>query len=167
MAVFICNNASAAENITDNSTSAELTEVVSPLTKSEEDDFFIDARIQKELKNSIQNVYGQDIAQDVYDNLIKHAKTAADNRPQKLKQQDINRNSDWYKDEIIYMFYVNQFGVIQTNKDNTFINTEGMLDYLQDLGVTTLYLLPFVDSPMEDAGFDVKILKMYAKNLAE
>ena len=156
MAVFISNNAKAAENVTDNSTSAELTEVVSPLTKSEEDDFFIDARIQKELKNSIQNVYGQDIAQDVYDNLIKHAKTAADNRPQKLKQQDINRNSDWYKDEIIYMFYVNQFGVIQNNKDNTFINTEGMLDYLQDLGVTTLYLLPFVDSPMEDAGFDVK-----------
>lgn len=76
MAVFISNNAKAAENVTDNSTSAELTEVVSPLTKSEEDDFFIDARIQKELKNSIQNVYGQDIAQDVYDNLIKHAKTA-------------------------------------------------------------------------------------------
>ena len=31
-----------------------------------------------------------------------------------------------------------------------------MLDYLQELGVTTLYLLPFVDSPMEDSGFDVK-----------
>ena len=31
-----------------------------------------------------------------------------------------------------------------------------MLPYLKDLGVTTLYMLPFADSPMEDAGFDVK-----------
>ena len=31
-----------------------------------------------------------------------------------------------------------------------------MLDYLKDLGVTTIYILPFADSPMDDAGFDVK-----------
>lgn len=31
-----------------------------------------------------------------------------------------------------------------------------LIDYLHELGVTTLYLLPFVDSPMEDSGFDVK-----------
>ena len=31
-----------------------------------------------------------------------------------------------------------------------------MLDYLKELGVTTLYMLPFADSPMKDAGFDVK-----------
>ena len=32
-----------------------------------------------------------------------------------------------------------------------------MFDYLEDLGVTTLYIFPFADSPMADAGFDVKI----------
>ena len=155
--VIISNNiVLASENNTADLTSGKVAEVVRQLAESEKDNFFIDVHIQKELKNSIQNVYGSDIAQDVYDNFIQHAKSAIDSRPQKLKQQDINRNSDWYKNEIIYMFYVNQFGVIQANKDNTFINTEGMLDYLQDLGVTTLYLLPFVDSPMEDAGFDVK-----------
>ena len=31
-----------------------------------------------------------------------------------------------------------------------------MFNYLQNLGVTTLYMLPFADSPMKDAGFDVK-----------
>ena len=31
-----------------------------------------------------------------------------------------------------------------------------MLDYLSDLGVTTLHILPFAESPMNDAGFDVK-----------
>ena len=121
-----------------------------------QDFLYVDPRIKKELKSSIQNVYGQDKTEEIYDNLIEHAAGAIKSRPQKLKQQDADRNSDWFKDEIIYMFYVNQFGVIQNNKDNTFNNTVEMLDYLKDLGVTTLYLLPFVDSPMEDAGFDVK-----------
>ncbi|MBP3821783.1 alpha-glucosidase C-terminal domain-containing protein [bacterium] len=116
----------------------------------------IDPHIKKELKISIQSVYGEDRTEEIYNKLIMHAASARENRPQKLKQQDLIRNSDWFKDEIIYMFYVNQFGVVQNNKDNTFNNTVEMLDYLKDMGVTTLYMLPFVDSPMEDAGFDVK-----------
>ncbi len=122
----------------------------------EENEFFVDSKIQRELKASIQNVYGNENVEEVYNNLIKHAKTAIKNRPQKLKRQDVERTSDWFKDEIIYMFYVDQFGVIQKDKNNTFEDTALMLDYLQELGVTTLYLLPFVDSPMEDSGFDVK-----------
>ncbi|MBT4445278.1 MAG: hypothetical protein HOC94_05315, partial [Waddliaceae bacterium] len=30
-----------------------------------------------------------------------------------------------------------------------------MLDYLEDLGVTVIYILPFMESPMGDVGFDV------------
>lgn len=154
--VFIVGNCAMAQdnlgNVLD-STSVESSDNQGINTKEEY--LFVDSRIKKELKNSIQNVYGQD-AQNIYDNIIKHAQTAIENRPLNLKQQDLERNSDWFKDEIIYMFYVNQFGVIQNDKDNTFDNTKEMLDYLKDLGVTTLYLLPFVDSPMEDSGFDVK-----------
>ena len=69
---------------------------------------------------------------------------------------DKTRTSDWYKDEIIYMFYVDQFGTIIDGKKNTFKDSIKMLDYLKDLGVTTIYILPFADSPMDDAGFDVK-----------
>ena len=122
----------------------------------EKNEFFVDPKIQKELKASIQNVYGKESVEEIYNNLIQHAQTAIKNRPQKLKEQDVERTSDWFKDEIIYMFYVDQFGVIQKDKNNTFEDTTLMLDYLQELGVTTLYLLPFVDSPMEDSGFDVK-----------
>ena len=122
----------------------------------EENEHFVDSKIQKELKTSIQNVYGKERVEEVYNNLIQHAQNAIKNRPQKLKKQDVERTSDWFKDEIIYMFYVDQFGVIQKDKNNTFEDTALMLDYLQELGVTTLYLLPFVDSPMEDSGFDVK-----------
>ena len=155
--VFIVGNCAMAQdnlgNVLD-STSVESSDNQGINTKEEY--LFVDSRIKKELKNSIQNVYGQDNVQDIYDNIIKHAQISIENRPQNLKQQDLNRHSNWFKDEIIYMFYVNQFGVIQNDKDNTFDNAKEMLDYLQNLGVTTLYLLPFVDSPMEDSGFDVK-----------
>ena len=116
----------------------------------------IDSKIQKELKTSIQSVYGRDKADEIYDNVLKHAEAAVKNRPNKLKKEDLSRQSDWFQDEIIYMFYVDQFGVIRKNKNNKFEDTALMLDYLKELGVTTLYLLPFVDSPMEDSGFDVK-----------
>lgn len=116
----------------------------------------IDSKIQKELKSSIQSVYGKDKVDEIYNNILKYANDAIKNRPYKLKKEDLSRTSDWFKDEIVYMFYVDQFGVIQKNKNNKFEDTALMLDYLKELGVTTLYLLPFVDSPMEDAGFDVK-----------
>ena len=139
-----------------NTFAEELIPDTAPEVIQEQEDFFVDAKVQKELKNSIQNVYGKERMDEVYDNLIRHAQSAIKNRPQKLKEQDVERTSDWFKDEIIYMFYVDQFGVIKKGKNNTFEDTTLMLDYLKELGVTTLYLLPFVDSPMEDSGFDVK-----------
>lgn len=67
------------------------------------------------------------------------------NKPVQQKKQTAN----WYKDAVIYSLYVDLFaGDIAglTNK----------LDYLQDLGVNCLWLLPVLDSPMRDAGFDVR-----------
>ena len=59
---------------------------------------------------------------------------------------DIN---DWYKDAVVYSLYVDLFA-------NDIEGLTGKLDYLQDLGVTCLWLLPVLDSPMRDAGFDVR-----------
>ncbi len=56
---------------------------------------------------------------------------------------------EWYKDAIIYSLYVDLF-----NKD--FRGLTGKLDYLQELGVSCLWLLPVLDSPMKDAGFDIR-----------
>ncbi len=58
-------------------------------------------------------------------------------------------NDDWYKDAVIYSLYVNLF-----NKD--FSGLVEKLDYLEDLGVNCLWLLPILDSPMRDAGFDIR-----------
>lgn len=60
-----------------------------------------------------------------------------------------NDNDDWYKDAVIYSLYVDLF-------NNDFSGLIDKLDYLEDLGVNCLWLLPILDSPMRDAGFDIR-----------
>lgn len=119
-------------------------------------EYKIDDKISKELKDAIEDVYGKENVDEIYNVILDKVVASVNSRPAELKQQDLLRSSDWYKNEIIYMFYVDQFGVIQQNKSNTFSDATNMLKYLKKLGVTTLYILPFADSPMKDAGFDVK-----------
>jgi maltose alpha-D-glucosyltransferase/alpha-amylase len=57
--------------------------------------------------------------------------------------------SEWYKDVVVYSLYVDLF-----NSD--FNGLIQKLDYLQGLGVSCLWLLPILDSPMKDAGFDIR-----------
>jgi len=61
-----------------------------------------------------------------------------------------NKNSitDWYKDAIVYSLYVDLY-----NTD--FNGLTQKLDYIQNLGVNCLWLLPILNSPMRDAGFDI------------
>lgn len=122
-------------------------------------------KVESEIYNAIVQIYGEHKAQDIYTEVIKIAKNAILNRPEDLKKEDLSRIDDWYKDEIIYMFYVDQFGVITPEKPNQFKDTAKMFEYLEDLGVTTLYLLPFAESPMSDAGFDVKNPQNIRKDL--
>lgn len=59
-----------------------------------------------------------------------------------------DQKKDWYKDAIVYSLYVDLF-----NND-----IKGLIDklgYLDGLGVTCLWLLPILESPMKDAGFDI------------
>lgn len=116
----------------------------------------IPSKIEKEMTEAISKIYGKENADEIYKNVLEHARIAVENRSGELKKQDFEREADWYKKEIIYMFYVDKFGVVKNNEGNTFNDTRKMFDYLRDLGVTTLYLLPFAESPMKDAGFDVK-----------
>lgn len=54
----------------------------------------------------------------------------------------------WYKDAIVYSLYVDLF-------NENFQGLESRLDYLAELGVSCLWLLPILKSPMRDAGFDI------------
>ncbi len=125
----------------------------------------ISNKLEKELKADITKIYGQDKTDEIYNRIVEIAETAKKNRPQNLLEQDLSRENDWYKDEIIYMFYVDQFGTVTPEKPNQFKDTTKMLDYLKTLGVTTIYMLPFADSPMEDSGFDVKNPQNVRKDL--
>lgn len=122
----------------------------------QEENAIIPSKLEKEIKTSLAKVYGQDNVEVMYSNILEIAKKAKEQRSLSLVEDDLNRKSDWYKDEVIYMFYANHFGVKSLDKNNTFKDDIEMLDYLKGLGVTTIYILPFVDSPMEDAGFDIR-----------
>ena len=116
----------------------------------------ISPELELEMRYNISKIYGEENTDEIYKNIENLAKKAKIQRPRTLIQEDLTRSSDWYKDEIIYMFYIDQFGTDNQKKSNTFKDGIKMLDYLKDLGITTIYILPFADSPMGDSGFDVK-----------
>ncbi|SIN92643.1 maltokinase [Singulisphaera sp. GP187] len=61
----------------------------------------------------------------------------------------------WYKDAIIYELHVKAFFDSNENGLGDFAGLMQKLDYLQDLGVTCLWLLPFYPSPLRDDGYDI------------
>jgi len=61
----------------------------------------------------------------------------------------------WYKDAIIYELHVRAFYDSNANGVGDFRGLTQKLDYLQDLGVTALWLLPFCPSPLKDDGYDM------------
>ncbi len=61
----------------------------------------------------------------------------------------------WYKDAIIYELHVRAFADSNNDGIGDFPGIISKLDYLQDLGVTCLWLLPFFPSPLRDDGYDI------------
>jgi maltose alpha-D-glucosyltransferase / alpha-amylase len=61
----------------------------------------------------------------------------------------------WYKDAIIYELHVRAFADSNNDGIGDFRGLIDKLDYLQDLGVTCLWLLPFFPSPLRDDGYDI------------
>lgn len=73
----------------------------------------------------------------------------------KKRTHKIHREPLWYKDAVIYELHIKAF----MDKNNDGIGDfEGLfdkLDYLENLGVTTIWLLPFYPSPQKDDGYDI------------
>jgi maltose alpha-D-glucosyltransferase/alpha-amylase len=71
-----------------------------------------------------------------------------------MPRRSLNEPS-WYKDAVIYEAHVRAF---QDANDDGIGDLTGMterLDYLQDLGVSAIWLLPFYPSPLRDDGYDI------------
>ncbi len=61
----------------------------------------------------------------------------------------------WYKDAVLYELHVRAFYDSTGDGVGDFRGLSQKLDYLQDLGVTAVWLLPFCPSPLKDDGYDM------------
>jgi len=82
-----------------------------------------------------------------------HART----KPEETQTAEVVPAADalWYKDAVVYQLHVKAF--FDSNDDGVgdFRGLTSKLDYLAELGVNTLWLLPFYPSPLRDDGYDV------------
>jgi len=65
------------------------------------------------------------------------------------------KTPQWYKDVVIYQLHVKSFCDGNGDGIGDFKGLIGKLDYLENLGVTALWLLPFYPSPLRDDGYDI------------
>lgn len=68
---------------------------------------------------------------------------------------DLQDNLQWYKDAIIYELHIKAFCDGNGDGIGDFQGLLQKLDYLQELGVTAIWLLPFYPSPLRDDGYDI------------
>ena len=61
----------------------------------------------------------------------------------------------WYKDAVIYQVHVKSFFDANNDGIGDFAGLMSKLDYIADLGVTAVWLLPFYPSPRRDDGYDI------------
>ena len=61
----------------------------------------------------------------------------------------------WFKDAIIYQLHVKAFRDSDGDGIGDFKGLTGALDYIQNLGVTAIWVLPFSPSPLKDDGYDI------------
>ncbi|MCM4157414.1 maltose alpha-D-glucosyltransferase [Gramella sp. AN32] len=66
-----------------------------------------------------------------------------------------NKENLWYKDAIIYELHIKAFFDSNGDGIGDFKGLLQKLDYLEDLGVTAIWLLPFYPSPLRDDGYDI------------
>jgi maltose alpha-D-glucosyltransferase/alpha-amylase len=67
----------------------------------------------------------------------------------------LQKDNLWYKDAVIYQLHVRTFCDSNADGIGDFAGLTRRLDYLQGLGITAIWLLPFYPSPLRDDGYDI------------
>jgi maltose alpha-D-glucosyltransferase/alpha-amylase len=62
---------------------------------------------------------------------------------------------EWYRDAVIYQLHVRSFCDSNADGIGDFVGATSKLDYLADLGVTAIWVMPFYPSPLRDDGYDI------------
>ncbi|WP_062015589.1 maltose alpha-D-glucosyltransferase [Aureimonas sp. AU4] len=63
--------------------------------------------------------------------------------------------NDWYKDAVIYQLHVKTFMDANNDGIGDFAGLLSKLDYVKELGVTAIWIMPFYPSPLRDDGYDI------------
>ena len=71
------------------------------------------------------------------------------------KAEGLTPEPFWYKSGVIYEVHVRSFHDANGDGCGDFRGLTEKLDYLKDLGVTAVWLLPFYPSPLKDDGYDI------------
>jgi maltose alpha-D-glucosyltransferase/alpha-amylase len=71
------------------------------------------------------------------------------------RSSELGNDPLWYKDAIIYEAHVRAFHDSNADGIGDFRGLTEKLDYLQELGITAIWLLPFYPSPLKDDGYDI------------
>jgi maltose alpha-D-glucosyltransferase / alpha-amylase len=74
---------------------------------------------------------------------------------EKMPAEPLSDDPHWYKDAIIYQVHVKAFFDSNADGFGDFVGLTSQLDYVQSLGVNTIWLLPFYPSPLKDDGYDI------------
>ena len=74
---------------------------------------------------------------------------------EELQRLALQEESIWYKDAVIYQLHVRTFCDSNGDGIGDFRGLTGKLDYLQELGINAIWLLPFYPSPLRDDGYDI------------
>ncbi|HEY2610859.1 MAG TPA: maltose alpha-D-glucosyltransferase [Reyranella sp.] len=77
------------------------------------------------------------------------------NAPLAAPQLPVAQDPLWYKDAIVYQLHVKSFFDANNDGIGDFPGLISKLDYIAELGVNTLWLLPFYPSPRLDDGYDI------------
>lgn len=74
-----------------------------------------------------------------------------------MKHEDssLEDNPCWYRDAIMYQVHIKAFADSNADGIGDLRGLTDKLDYLQELGITVLWLLPFYPSPQRDDGYDI------------
>jgi len=83
------------------------------------------------------------------------AHQVARNAERATKRMPDLRPPQWYKDAVIYQLHVKAFFDSNDDGIGDFPGLTSKLDYIRDLGVNTIWLLPFYPSPLKDDGYDI------------
>ncbi len=76
----------------------------------------------------------------------------------------LKRDAGWYKEAIIYQVHVRAFFDSNGDGIGDFQGLAQRLDYVQEIGVNAIWLMPFFPSPLRDDGYDISDYKSVHPN---